>query len=123
MGVISDVAAAIGLVKQAKELADQMKNLELKTLIVDLQSKLIDVKEEINELREENTRLKEEVKKASTPPEVTMKDGCYYKGEDGPFCVPCYDSQKKLMRLIAATHLESRMMHLKWKCGVCKATY
>jgi hypothetical protein len=123
MSIVGDIAGAIGLVKQVKELADQTKNLELKTVIVDLQSKLLDVKEEINELREENAKLKEEVKRALAPPEVAVKDGMYYKGDDGPFCTGCYDSQKKMIRLIGAMGPEKKLMGIHHKCPSCKATY
>lgn len=54
MGVVSDVTSVIGLVKKAKELADELKNLELKGVIVDLQGKVLDLKEEILQLREES---------------------------------------------------------------------
>ena len=99
MSIVGDIAGAIGLVKQAKDLADQMKNLELKAVIVDLQSKLLDLKEEINGLQEQNTRLEEEVKRLSAPPEVTIKDGMYYKGEDGPFCVPNENTRHSRQRI------------------------
>jgi hypothetical protein len=123
MSVLGDIAGAIGLVKQAKELADQLKNLELKQVIVDLQGKLLDLKEEINELREENARLTEEVKRASVPPEVTLKDGMYYKGDDGPFCTSCHDSGGKSIRLIEANRPEQQLMGIQRKCPVCKAHY
>src|SRR5260370_39271767 len=65
MSILGDITGAIGLVKQAKELADQLKNLELKSVIVELQSKLLDLKEEINQLRDGNTRLADEEKRAT----------------------------------------------------------
>ncbi len=40
MSILADIGSAINLVKQAKDLADQLKNLELKAVIVDLQGKL-----------------------------------------------------------------------------------
>ena len=88
MGIVSEISGVIGLAQKAKQLADDLKNLELKEVIVDLQGKLLDLKQEIIELREENARLTEEVKRASTPPEVTLKDGVYYKGDDGPSARP-----------------------------------
>lgn len=84
MSIVGDITGVITLVGKAKALADQLKNLELKEVIVDLQGKLLDLKEKINQLREENTRLTEELKRASAPAEVTLKDGMYYKGDDGP---------------------------------------
>lgn len=123
MGVVSDITSVIGLVTKAKQLADELKNLELKEVIVDLQGKLLDLKEEIVKLRDENAQLTEQVKRASVPPEVTLKDGMYYKGDDGPFCTACHDANGKLIRLIDANDPERRLMHIRRKCPTCKATY
>jgi hypothetical protein len=123
MGVISDITSVIGLVKKAKQLADELKNLELKEVIVDLQGKLLDVKEEIVKLREENANLTEQVKRASAPPDVTLKDGMYYRGDDGPFCMACHGGKGKLIRLIDANDPEQRLLHIRHKCPICKATY
>ena len=71
------------MVGKAKQLADQMKNLEMKEVIVDLHGKLLDLKDEINKLQEENTHLTEELKKVSAPPEVTLKDSMYHRGKTG----------------------------------------
>jgi hypothetical protein len=120
---MGNIGSVIGLVSKAKELADKLKNLELKEVIVDLQSKLLDVKEEINGLREENTRLTEELKRASAPAEVTMKDGAYFRGSDGPFCTACYDTGGKLVRVADATHNESRLLGIRYRCPACKAKY
>jgi hypothetical protein len=120
---VSEITGVIGLVQKAKELADKLKNLELKEVIVDLQGKLLDLKQEIVQLRDENQRLTEELKRASAPPEVTLKDGVYYKGEDGPFCTACYDSGGKLIRVTEATHDERVVMGIRRKCPVCKAKY
>jgi hypothetical protein len=123
VSIVTDISSVIGLVGKAKQLADELKNLELKEVIVDLQSKLLDLKQEINDLREENARLEEQVRKASAPPEVTLKDGMYYKDNDGPFCTACYDRNGKLIRLIDANIHERELMHIQRKCPVCKATY
>jgi hypothetical protein len=123
MSVLSDITSVISLAGKAKQLADQLKNLELKEVIVDMQGKLLDLKEEINKLREENARLTENVKRASTPPEVTLKDGMYYKVDDGPFCTACHDTNGKLIRLIDATDPERKLMRFRRKCPLCKATY
>ena len=123
MSIAGDITSVISLVGKAKTLADQLKNLELKEVIVDLQGKLLDLKEEINQLREENARLTEELKRASAPPEVTLKEGMYYKGDDGPFCTACHDNNGKLIRLVEANHPERRMMGIRRKCPVCEATF
>jgi hypothetical protein len=63
------------------------------------------------------------LKRASAPPEVTLKDGMYYKGDDGPFCTACHDTNGKLIRLIEAAHFEQRVAGFRRKCPVCQATY
>jgi hypothetical protein len=123
MSVLSDITSVIGLATKAKELADKLKNLELKEVIVDLQGKLLDLKGELIELREENARLTEELKRASAPPEVTLKDGLYYKNDDGPFCTSCYDSNRKMIRLIDGTRDEQMVMGVRRKCPACGAIY
>ena len=123
MSVLSDITGVIGLVQKAKQLADQLKSLELKEVIVDLQGKLLDLKQEIVQLRDENQRLTEDLKCALAPPEVTLKDGVYYKGEDGPFCTACYDSGRKMIRVTDVTHDERVVMGIRRKCPACKAEY
>ena len=107
MGIISDISSVIGLAKKAKELADELKNLELKGVIVDLQGKPLDLKEEINTLREENEELKRQIKDApvagAAPKEMpAIKDGMYYKGTDGPFCTACYLTVPRIAALICS---------------------
>jgi hypothetical protein len=109
MDVFSGVKNAIALVVKAKQLADQLKNLELKQVIVDLQSQLVDLKEEIVNFREENLALKAQVQRLSAAPEVVVRDGLYFKNDgDGPYCTQCYDSEKKLIRVAElAGHLKA----------------
>lgn len=128
MSILGDVSGVIGLVKKAKELADELKNIELKTVIVDLQGKLLDLKEEIVELREENARLAQQVKQApvaALPAKdtVTLRGGLYYKADDGPFCTACYDTGEKFIRVTNATRDEAKLIGIRHKCPVCRATY
>lgn len=123
MDVVGGISGAIKLVVKAKELADKLKNLELKGVVVDLQSQLLDLKEEIIALREENIQLKESQKKQEALPEMTVKDGLYFKPDgDGPFCTGCFDTQGRLVRL--AEH-EKRVQRLvgRWHCPGCRVNY
>ena len=128
VGIMSDITSVIGLVQKAKQLADDLKNLEMKEIVVDLQSKMLDLKEEILQLRGENALLTEQVKGAPVagllPKEApTVKNGMYYKGDDGPFCTACYDMNEKLVRLIEANDPEKRLMRIQRKCPACKAQF
>jgi hypothetical protein len=100
MDVIGTLNGVIGMLKKARELAEQTKNLELRALIVELQGQLLDVKTECLQYGEEIENLKAENKRLSSAPEVRLKDGMYYRDEDGPFCTSCYDAEKKIIRLI-----------------------
>jgi hypothetical protein len=50
---------------------------------------------------------------------VTLKNGMYYKGEDGPFCTGCYDAGGKLIRLVDAPNPKQRMYLTRRKCPAC----
>lgn len=119
MGVFGEINSAINLVTKAKELADQMKNLELKGVIVDLQGKLLDLKEEIVGLREENAELKQKIAEApfanAAPKEkFEILYSCYYFDGDKAklYCPRCYETQSK-------KHIVSRVSGIGHKCTVC----
>ena len=124
MDIFGTIANVIGLAKKARDLADQLKNLELKTVIVDLQSQLLDMKTECLAYREELDKLRAENKRLSAPPEVELRDGAYYKkeGGDGPFCTACHDSKGSMIRVVEAPDPEQRMFGTRWRCPVCKAS-
>jgi hypothetical protein len=126
--MMSDISSIIGLVTKARELADHLKNLELKGVIVDLQGKVLDLKEEIVNLREENADLKRQIKEApvaATGPKETptLKNGLYYKGDDGPFCTACHDSGGTWVRPVEPSVPETRMFGFRLKCPACKTGY
>jgi hypothetical protein len=119
MSILSDITSVIGLVQKAKQLADQLRSLELKEVIVDLQSKMLDLKQEVNSLREENEELKKKIKDApmaaahpKETPEVMY--GCYYFGGDSSklYCPRCYETQGK-------KHIMASHHHMGFKCTVC----
>lgn len=123
MDVVGGIGNAIKLAVKAKELADQLKNLEMKAVIVDLQGELLDLKEQVLELRTENVQLKEEAAKRLAPPELVVKNNLYYKPNgEGPFCTGCQDTRGQLVRL---TEYEKRLQRLagKWHCPSCKTSF
>ena len=129
MSVIGDIGTAITLLGKARELAKQTANIELQEIIVDLSGKLVDLKAELVDYKEEKLRLEERIKsleaamaKAQAGPEVTLKDGKYYKADgDGPFCTRCYDAEGKLIRLNEMDSQNGRMMGIQWRCAQCKS--
>ena len=50
-------------------------------------------REKIEELTSENKRLKEQLAVAR---KIRFENNAYYLGQDGPFCMNCYDSDKNL---------------------------
>lgn len=126
MDILTGVTTAIALAKQLLEFGSVAKDAQAKMVLADLQIQLAEVKVKLADLMNENTELKDKLKKAlDTVPEVEIRDGLYYKkdGGDGPFCTSCYDSGKKLIRVIEADRNIQRLMGNRWRCNVCKAHF
>ncbi|MEK7651336.1 MAG: hypothetical protein AAB377_02300 [Patescibacteria group bacterium] len=68
-------------------------------------------REKIEELTSENKRLKEQLAVAR---KIRFENNAYYLGQDGPFCMNCYDSDKKLIRLPERPGFDSL------QCPTCK---
>ena len=77
------------ILKEAGKIDEYQKILEL------LDDSLKN-RERIEELTSENKRLKEQL---AIVKEIRFENNAYYLGQDGPFCMNCYDSDKKLIRL------------------------
>jgi hypothetical protein len=78
-----------GVLKEAGKIDEYQKILEL------LDDSLKN-REKIEALLNENKQLKEQVAVAR---EIVFESNAYYLGQDGPFCMHCYDDDRKLIRL------------------------
>jgi hypothetical protein len=93
-----------GVLKEAGKIDEYQKILEL------LDDSLKN-REKIEALLSENKQLKEQLAVAG---EIVFENNAYYLGQDGPFCMHCYDDDKKLIRL--PERLEFSSLH----CPKCK---
>jgi regulator of replication initiation timing len=123
--VIDSISTAVTIARRIKEINDKIKDAELKNYIGDLMNELGDLKIAIAELKEENAELKMRRNKENLDNEkritMTIKEGLYYDGDDGPFCTGCWDSRNQKIRLSQM----SRVFHDigKFNCPICKAKY
>ena len=69
--------------------------------ILDLQGQVQDLMQELFELKRRNTELEE---KWCIHGDLEFRENAYWrKSGDGPFCVPCWDKNKVLMRMTGKT--------------------
>jgi hypothetical protein len=92
----------MGLVDNFKDLfklADAVNNLDLYKKLTELQTRAM-------ELEEENRTLKDEIRTIREQQDISgrmiVNDNSYYvddgKQLDGPFCMRCWDADRKLIR-------------------------
>ena|SRR6476646_7211277 len=107
---VRTVSGGIDALKKLADVAVKSRNVELQEGILELREQLLSIKESLLEAKEENSQLREENKtlqekltRLEQGPEekLTPKAHGYYKENgEGPFCIACYDTQKKLYRVI-----------------------
>ncbi len=93
-----------GVFKEAGKIDEYQK-------ILDLLDDSFKNREKIEELINENKQLKERLAIAG---KIKFQSNAYYLGEDGPFCMHCYDNDKKLIRLPKRPGFDS------FQCPKCK---
>jgi hypothetical protein len=100
----------MGILDHAKEVADLVKKYN----DLDLYQKIIDLRDEIFKLREENQCLRERVKELEQAEDLSSRlrrDGNVYHlkeddgSESGPYCMTCWDADRKLVNLHLSGHL------------------
>lgn len=97
MGIIDTLKETVGLIQK-------VDNIELYKRMLELQTQAVS-------LVDENKALKEKI---TTRDELTFKKNSYWRGDDGPFCSPCWDKDNHLVRLhLAPKHSASP------QCPVC----
>jgi hypothetical protein len=124
----SVAATAVGLLKSTndalnalRERAQRSKDLDIKDQINTLYDSVLGLKEVISRLTNENEDLRRQFEQQKRPPEVpkTTQVGdtnYYFKGDEGPFCQPCYDTKVKLVALLPS---EPWNNGVRRACPVC----
>ncbi len=64
--------------------------------IMDLIDDSLELRKKIEELEKENSGFR---KKEELVDSISVENGVYWKGKDGPFCTRCFDKEKYLLRL------------------------
>jgi ribosomal protein L37AE/L43A len=125
---LTTIAAGLGSIKSAMEIAKTLKDTDLsiekaetKLQLAELISTLADAKMQIVETRDLLQKKEQECKKLQE--KLNLKDNLKYEQpfywkingdeKDGPFCQKCYDSNNRLIRLQGGGND-------KWQCYECK---
>lgn len=119
------------LKEYAEEINDANKRDELIRIITDfhlefafIQDKLANKVEENHLLKRKITNLeKENQKLKNSELKLLLKDKLYYKADsnDSPFCTVCYDTNKKITRLITLPPTINKLG--QHQCRVCNTLY
>ena len=91
---------------------------------IEAQEKIMEIREAALELQEENLELKERIRELEQQQEIKdslVWDGVVYWIKDknsnereGPYCQPCWDKEKNLVRL----QRDDSMGYTQWYCAV-----
>src|SRR5690349_11553762 len=105
---ISVASFALSLIKTAgeqlnklRERAQVTKDLEIKEHVGTLYDTMNAIKEVFSRLADENKELKRQLEQQQLARVVVPKirqvgeTNYYYQGDQGPFCQPCYDGERK----------------------------
>lgn len=120
----SGLGQVMSLGKALIEIRDQTlfnaKAIEFQQAIMTVQQQAMSLQLEQQNLLNRIHELEEECRKGKDIPGVVYEKPYYWKlvedTKDGPYCQPCYDSDRKLIRL-----QEGRPG--KWFCHSCRGTY
>jgi len=115
----------MGVVEHVKEITELLRKYD----DAELYKKILDLREEIFELRDDNLRLKTELMRRTEAQniesELIRKGSAYYRRksdneeESGPFCMTCWDTERKLVNVAGAGYLNIQM---QFRCGNCGST-
>jgi len=130
--ILSSIQASAAAMKEAYKISEKWKSLEMKKLLIDSQNELLNaesaalnLKNEINRLTEENMDLKRQLKKSSeiktASPE--LKENMYWFGQDGPYCVPCYQKSGGSQRNPLLVSEGARLYKGSRYCSVCNQDF
>lgn len=108
-----------------RERAQRSKDVDIKDQINTLYDNVLQLKEVVSRLLDENKDLKRQLEEQRHPPEAPKlrqvgEANYYFKGEEGPFCQPCYDDKGKYVALSPQKRTEFEVY--RW-CSVCKQNF
>jgi len=129
--MIQEIATALTVVKNLKDISGRIKDAEFKILLADLQMALADIKVKCADLTEENIRLRRELSRVSESDNVRknieFKDGLYYlktpvEGRpSGPYCPGCLDTHERLQVLRKLP--KDFEVFGQFECPICKQNF
>ncbi|WP_186055607.1 hypothetical protein [Burkholderia gladioli] len=122
--IISSLQMAMDITKKLRDLNEKVKDADMKMLLADLQGEIADAKLEVVGLKEQvaalstkNAELSVQLSARSAEKPVAMHGG-YKFGDEGPYCVSCFEQNGKKILLPPATGIHSHFG--QWYCPVCK---
>src|ERR1700730_9103906 len=130
---LSIATTAIALLKSTtdalnalRERAQRSKDVDIKEQIAALYNNVLSRNEVISRLLDENKELKRQLEQQQHPPEAPKirqvgETNYYFKGDEGPFCQPCYDGNSKLVMLSPVEMLMGG--NIRRTCPVCRQPF
>jgi hypothetical protein len=87
-----------------RERAQRSKDVDIKEQINTMYDNVLQLKELIMRLSDENQQLGQQFEEQQHPPEKPKikqvgDTNYYFRGDEGPFCQPCYDDKGKTVQL------------------------
>jgi hypothetical protein len=128
--VLSLTTKATEALNALRERAQRTKDIEIRNEIATLYDTVLELKEVLSRLSDENKELKRKLEEQQHPPEEPKlkqvgSTNYYFKGDEGPFCQPCYDvdpKQKRLVALSPSFH-DADLQITSRSCPVCHQTF
>jgi hypothetical protein len=112
-----------------RERAQRSKDVDIKDQINTLYDNVLQLKEVISRLSDENRELRHKLEHQQHPTEEPTirqvgETNYYYKGDEGPFCQPCYDGDPKAKKLVALSPQQTTEWgSVRRSCPVCNKTF
>jgi hypothetical protein len=104
--------------KDVLKVAETVNNIELYKKLSELQTRVMEVEEENRCLKDELARVKEQSRVTG---QLRVRDNAYWlvnEGkDDGPFCMTCWDVDRKLVRQTSQPGLAGGFWFF---CAYCK---
>jgi hypothetical protein len=110
---IPSYSEIIDLIKKGATIEAQEKIMELREAVLALQQENLALKKDLNEVKEALSRKIE----------LWFDGAVYWDGsekKDGPYCQPCYDTKRTLVRLHETTGFSNRPA---WWCYSCHTEF